>query len=172
MRTSMLGLMAVTIAAGTCFGQADPLKFYKLDFVVKEVEGTKVLNSRSYSMIVPAVLPGQQNTQEGGGSIRTTSRVPLSNNGLSANSYNYGDIGVNIDCRALHEIQPSDLSVYITADINSTSNEPNLPAPVTRSNRWSSLVIVPLKKPTVVYASDDATSKRQLQLELTATPVH
>jgi hypothetical protein len=32
-------------------------------------------------------------------------------------------------------------------------------------------VIVPLKKPTVVFSSDDVASKRQMQLELTATPI-
>jgi hypothetical protein len=46
-----------------------------------------------------------------------------------------------------------------------------MPAPVIRQNRWSSNVVVPLKKPTLIFASDDATSKRQMQLELTAAPV-
>jgi hypothetical protein len=32
-------------------------------------------------------------------------------------------------------------------------------------------VIVPVKKPTVIFVSDDMSSKRQMQLELTATPI-
>jgi hypothetical protein len=32
-------------------------------------------------------------------------------------------------------------------------------------------VIVPLKKPTVIFSSDDLTTKHQMQLELTATPI-
>jgi hypothetical protein len=43
--------------------------------------------------------------------------------------------------------------------------------PVTRQNQWRSAVVIPVKKPTVVFSSDDVSSKRQLQLELTATPV-
>ena len=159
------------MAAGSCLGQAvEPTKFYKLEFVVKEVEGTKVVNSRSYLMTVPVEAPGQNGPA--GGSIRTGSRVPTptaTGAGASA-GFNYIDVGVSIDCRTLREFQ-SDVSMYISADISSHSIEPNLPAPLIRQNKWSSTVLVPAKKPTVVYASDDATSKRQLQLELTATPL-
>ena len=43
--------------------------------------------------------------------------------------------------------------------------------PVTRQNKWAGTVFLPAKKPMVVFASDDMSSKRQLQLELTATPI-
>jgi hypothetical protein len=43
--------------------------------------------------------------------------------------------------------------------------------PSIRSNSWSSVVIVPLKTPTLIFSSDDPASKRQMQLELTATPI-
>jgi hypothetical protein len=162
-----LGLLGFAIAAGTCLGQtADVTKFYKMEFVVKEVEGTKVVNSRSYFMTVPVEAPGQN--VQGSGSIRASSRVPTVAGGGS--NFTYVDVGVNLDCKTLHEMQ-SAVSVYLSADISTNSVEPNLPAPVIRQNRWSSTVVVPIKKPTVVYASDDATSKRQMQLELTATPI-
>ncbi len=64
------------------------------------------------------------------------------------------------------------------ADISSIPSEPAVPAtasaptqPTVRQNKWDSTVIVPLKKPTVLFSSDDLTSKRQMQLELTATPI-
>ena len=44
-------------------------------------------------------------------------------------------------------------------------------APMIRQNRWTSNVVVPLKKPTVIFSSDDLTTKHQMQLELTATPI-
>ena len=159
-----LGVLGFAIAAGTCLGQVvDTTKFYKLEFVVKEVEGTKVVNSRSYFMTVPVEQPGQNGQ---GASIRTSSRVPVGSPG----NISYSDLGVNLDSRSLHETQLG-ISVYLSADITTTSTEPSLPAPVIRQNRWSSIVGVPVKKPTVVYASDDATSKRQMQLELIATPI-
>ena len=161
-----LGLFGLAMAAGTCVAQSvEPTKFYKLEFVVKEVEGAKVVNSRSYFMTLPVEVPGQPSQN---GSIRTGSRLPTPTN--PGGGFNYIDVGVSIDCKNLREVQ-SDVSLYITADISSHSVEPNLPAPVIRQNRWSSMVLVPVKKPTVVYASDDTTSKRQMQLELTATPI-
>jgi len=166
MRNWSLGLLGFAIAAGTCLGQVvDQTKFYKLEFVVKEVEGAKVVNSRSYFMTVPLEAPGQSGN---GNSIRTSSRVPLATPGST--QFSYSDVGVSLDCRGLHET-PSGISVNLSADITTNSIEPALPAPVLRQNRWSSTVVVPVKKPTVVYASDDATSKRQMQLELTATPI-
>src|SRR4051794_12763868 len=170
MRTMMkwsLGLFGLAMAAGSCLAQnMEPTKFYKLDFVVKEVEGTKVVNSRSYFMTLPVEVPGQGSQ---GGSIRAGSRLPTPTN-TGGGGFNYIDVGVSIDCKMLREMQ-SDVSVYVTADISSHSVEPTLPAPVIRQNRWSSMVLVPVKKATVIYASDDTTSKRQIQLELTATPL-
>jgi hypothetical protein len=167
-KTCSIGLLGLAIAAGACFAQsADPTRFYKLEFVVKEVEGAKVVNSRSYYMTMPAESSAPN--VPGSGSIRTGSRVPTptSSNG---GGFSYIDVGVNIDCKMLREMT-SEISVFVTADISSHTIEPTLPAPVIRQNRWSSLVVVPIKKPTIIYASDDTTSKRQMQLELTATPI-
>ena len=74
-----LGLFGLAMAAGSCLGQAvEPTKFYKMEFVVKEVEGTKVVNSRAYFMTVPVEAPGQTSQS---GSIRTGSRVPVTSTG-------------------------------------------------------------------------------------------
>jgi hypothetical protein len=80
------------------------------------------------------------------------------------------DAGVSIDTKELRETQ-GDLSLYITADISTIAQDNPRITPVTRQNRWSGSVLVPVKKPTVVFASDDLSSKRQLQLELTASPI-
>jgi hypothetical protein len=43
---------------------------------------------------------------------------------------------------------------------------------VVRQAKWSSIVLIPIRKgPTVIFSSDDPASKRQLQLEVTATPL-
>ncbi len=173
-KNSNLGLWVVGLAlvAGTCFAQdALPPKFYKLDFAVKEVEAGRVLNSRTYSAVVSTeVVNGPQSC-----SMRTGSRVPYSTTGpgIGSGQYSYLDLGVNIDCRAVKELA-GQLTLYVLADISSIAQEPtpspSLP-PFVRQNRWSSVVIVPLKKPTVLFSSDDLTTKHQMQLELTATPI-
>jgi hypothetical protein len=166
-RRCTLYLLASVLVAGICLAEdAVPAKFYKLDFVVKEVEAGKVLNTRSYSATVSA--SADHNCR-----IRTGNRVPVPTVSASPSTYTYLDVGVNIDCFHMKESQ-GELSLDIQADISSlmqeTASPPSLP-PIVRQNKWGSTVIVPLKKPTVVFSSDDVTGKRQMQLELTATPI-
>ena len=171
-RNWVVCLVALAVVAGACLAQdAVPPKFYKLDFAVKDVEAGRVLNSRTYSAVVSTEhVDGPQNC-----SMRTGSRVPYSTTGpgIGAGQYTYLDLGVNIDCRAVKELA-GQLSLYVLADISSIAQEPTpsptLP-PFVRQNRWSSVVIVPLKNPTVLFSSDDLTTKHQMQLELTATPI-
>ncbi|MGO9094275.1 MAG: hypothetical protein ACLQGV_03555 [Bryobacteraceae bacterium] len=182
-KTTLLSLpiLALAIAGGAAFAQApeapkspELAKFYKLEFVVKEVEGGKVLNARSYSTLAAA-------DARDGASIRTGSRIPIFAPGPpnQPNSVaQYIDVGVNIDCRNIKDSQ-HDLSLFVAAEVSSQGSEPAAPAPVgaqlpptIRQNKWNSLVVVPLSKPTVIFSSDDLTSKRQFQLELTATPIH
>jgi hypothetical protein len=151
------------LLAGICFGEeAAAPKFYKLDFVVKEVEGAKVLNARSYSVISSTEGKGVEGCQ-----VRTGSKVP------GAVAGGYIDVGVSIDCYQVRETQTG-LSLGLSADISSIPPDLTPPVsapPVIRQNRWRSNVVVPLKKPVVIFSSDDLTTKHQMQLELTATPI-
>ena len=152
--------------ATTCFAQDtkpkdEPAKFYRLDFVVKEVDGAKVLNSRAYRMQVKTGHAGNY-------SIRTGSKVPVKQSEMS---YSMIDIGTLIDCGNIQD-QPDGLSLYLAADLKSVQGEEETSAhSIIRSNTWRSDVLVKLRKPTVLFSSDDASSKHQMQLELTATPI-
>jgi hypothetical protein len=161
-------LMALT-ASSTCFAQSDTAKpvaveqakYYHLDFVIKELEGGKVINSRHYSMMV---------LSQTNGSIRTGDKVPV---GYASGDgkYTYLDVGVNIDCRQVRQVQDK-LVLSVAVDISSVAGEnTSVIPPLIRNTKWSSEVTLPLNKPTVLFMSDDATAKRQMQLELTGTPV-
>lgn len=168
-----LTILALATAAGMAFAQTPAApkqdKYYKLEFVFQELEGGKVLNARSYSTV--AGLGKDTST------IRAGSRVPVWS-GSEKSQFTYLDIGVNIDCRSITEV-PGDqsLSLTVSADIssvpfdNGATGTISSPAPTVRQNRWASSVIVPLKKPTLLFSSDDPMSKRQVQLQLTATPI-
>jgi len=166
----VLCLMALVMSTGSCLAQdALPPKFYKLDFAVKEVDGGKVLNARTYSVEVST-------EPERGTSpacvIRTGSKVPMMTAGANP-QFTFIDVGVNIDCRAVREVSGG-LTLGVNAEVSSALQEPVTPTslpPIIRQNRWSSTVLVPVKKPTVIFSSDDVASKRQMQLELTATPI-
>ena len=154
----------MALLVGGCLAEdVTPPKFYKLDFVVKEVEGAKILNSRTYSVMVST-----QNAPHFIYSVRAAGKVPYSN----GKEYQYLEVGVNIDCMGVREVQ-SGLSLEVHADISSVVPESttNADRPVIRQNKWSSMVFVPIKRPTVIFSSDDLTGKGQMQLELTATPI-
>ena len=167
-----LPLLAVTMVPGSGLAQnqdapktPESQKLYKLEFVLKEVEGGKVLNARAYSTMIST---DAKNAGQNQASIRAGGTVSY-NDGKSPQSIS---IGVSIDCRAVKEVERG-LSLNVSADIQSAPSEP-VPAgtaPTVRHNQWSSPAIVPLKKPTLLFSSDDPMSKRQMQLELTVTPI-
>jgi hypothetical protein len=181
-----LTVLVAALVAGACFAQSEaakpaeppPPKYFRLDFVVKELDSGKVVNSRAYSMTIST---GPQNTgpQNRVSSIRAGSRVPVS---TKSGEYTYLDVGVNIDCNSAKEVQ-NQLALNVIADVSTTANDTstgpaglggstNTPGqPIIRQNRWSGDVLVPLRKATTIFSSDDATTKRQMQLELTATPI-
>lgn len=159
-------LLTLMIAAGSCLAQtetpkqSESPKAYQLDFVLKELEDGKVVNSRNYSLMITAI--------SGGGSIRSGDKVPVVTKSGAQTEMTYIDVGVNIDCAALQETQGK-LSLNVKADISSA--QPESTRPIVRTTRWSSNVVLPLKKSTVLFYSDDASSRRRLQLELTAAPI-
>ena len=155
--------LALALMAGIGLAEsAEPPKFYKLDFVVKEIEGGRMVTSRAYSMLVAT---------DSTGSLRAGSKVPISTTG-DGSPASFIDVGTNFDCKSIKELPQHDLSLFLIAEISSTVHDSAAPNhPVIRQNKWSSSVIVPMKKASVIFSSDDATTKGQVQLELTATPV-
>ena len=156
------GLAACAVLAQSNQPPAAETKFYNLEFQVKEVEGGKVVNSRAYDMMV-SNGNGQYSTRTGG-------RISYANPGNTG--FNLMEVGVNIDCRNVKE-RNGQLNLGVSADVSSMMPpaEGVASPPSTRQNRWSSEVIVPLRKATIIFSSDDSQGKRKMQLELTATPI-
>ena len=165
-RTRVRVALLTALLAGSCFAQSEGAKpaeaaiskYFRLDFVVKELESGKVINSRAYSTTI---------TTDNASSIRTGSRVPVKTGNSSG--ITYIDVGVSIDCIAAKEVQ-NELSLRVTADVSTMADETVRP-PVIRQNKWNGNVLVPLRKATTIFSSDDVTTRRQMQLELTATPI-
>jgi hypothetical protein len=81
-------------------------------------------------------------------------------------------VGVDLDFNRAR-LEGDRVFLSITAEINSA--DPALDSvthqPIIRQNKWSSGVTVQLGKPTVIFSSDDVSSKRTMQIELTVTSV-
>ena len=140
--------------------QEEPAKFFRLDFILKELEGGKVINSRSYS------TSASTRASDGGCSIRSGDKVGRSD---GSGKISYIDIGVSIDCNNLRLVD-NQLAIHLSVDISNPSTEPH-PEVVIRENRWSATTLVPIRKAVTLFSSDSTTSKGQTQLELTATPL-
>lgn len=80
---------------------------------------------------------------------------------------------MNFDVRKVQEAGEK-LSFSLTAEISSLSQQPGSVGPgdpVIRQNKWSSNVLIPLNKSTVVFSADDLEDKGKMQVELTATRI-
>jgi hypothetical protein len=153
--------------------QAKPEQhFLKLDFVVREVDPSgKVVNARSYTS---STVTGD----EGFRSIRTGSRVPVrtsDGNGGANVQYQYIDAGVNIDFGEAM-LTGNEVSISVKGDVSSfakpseeVAGSASLKELVIRQNKWDATVLVPLGKPTIIFSSDDVTTRNKMQMELTAT---
>ena len=151
-----------------------PVHYYHLDFVVQEVgENGKPVNSRSYSCTVSTAY--QEEDQ-----VRIGSRVPMATGSAPSGSepvnvqYQFEDVGVNFDVRAVREIG-NKLAMHLGAEVTGTGAGVHLGGangvlvPVKNHNTWRTPVFIPIGKPTVVFTSDDIGSKGGMQVVVTAT---
>ncbi|MDQ6676822.1 MAG: hypothetical protein M3Z09_05950 [Acidobacteriota bacterium] len=166
-RNVLTAFLVVISTATPCFAQgekASEFKYFHLDFVVKELDGGKVINARNYSITISTATHDIFNNS----SIRSGEKVPVAQPG---GQVTYVEAGVNIDCRQATEL-PNQLAMVVTIDISGAGTvERPLALPLIRTSRWSSSVLVTLRKQTVIFSSDDASSKHQMQVDLTATPI-
>ena len=155
-----------------------PVHYYHLDLVVREIgENGKPSNSRTFSISVSTARAEYV-------SIRAGSRVPIATGSYSGTGagtpvniqFHYQDLGVNFDVREVRETG-NRLAMFLQADISGLGSSVPLGGPrgieepVTRQNKWSSPVLLPIGKPTVVFTSDDVDSKGSMEVVATATPL-
>ena len=173
LKLSSLLLLAAT-SAGLALAQvsaaAAPIKHYKTDFVVKELDANgRIVNSRSFSTILATTNSGATNE------IRSGDKVPIrsSSDEKGETKYQYIDVGVNIDCRSVTEIDRK-LAMSITAEVSSApaSGDSNSSlGPLIRQFKWNSDVLITPGVPTTIFSSDDVSSKSKILFEVTATPI-
>jgi len=142
----------------TAAPQPAPKHFYKLNFVLREMDEGKVLNQRSFDMDVSSDSREWWN-------MRSGTRVPFS----GSKDVTYIDVGVNLDVRA--EEAPEGLQLQVTSEISSIASETGVgvSAPALRQLKVKSAVLAPVGKPTVVFTADDTASKHRFELEVTPT---
>jgi hypothetical protein len=143
---------------------------YRLDFVIKEVDDGKVINSRSYSMIVEA----SDRLGWGKGVVKSGNRVPVATGSKDGNTQiQYIDLGANIDA-TLSALENGGLILNSSIEISAVAaNEPqsaqSLPDPVIRQMRAEVSSEVFPGKANQIAALDDVASKHRFIIEVTPT---
>lgn len=144
---------------------------FQMKFRVLELEDGKVINTRSYNMEITT-------DNKTASSIRTSVRLPYSPDSAQAvnavtnvihTNFQYVEEYVKLDCLEA-SMRGNSLFVNINGDINTIGSEekPNPYGPITQNRKISSNVLLPIGKPTIIFSSDDLSSKRVMQLEVTA----
>jgi hypothetical protein len=154
-------------SAGNADAQAakDEIQPFRLDFSFNEIEDGKKVNSRHYSMDLTEESSNQV--------LRIGTRVPVVSGSFGGDSknvqYQYIDVGTKIDSR-LNKVG-ADLRLHVDAEISNldTTDEPSKIAPIVRQIKIEGATLLVVGKPILIGSADDPNSKRQFQLEVTAT---
>ncbi len=157
----VMGLLPIAASADDENEKAD-WKFYKLDFVVRELEGGKTVSTRNYTLITKTG-DWQQ--------LRVGTRVPLS---IEEKKVQYQDIGLSVDCRILEG--PGKAALVAKAEISSFANpegdKANLSGtPLMRHVQMNTSAPLSPGKAVVMSGVDELNSNHRFQLEVTATEV-
>ncbi len=138
---------------------------YRLDFTIKELDDGKVINSRSYSMVM-------QSAEERGrsfGEIKAGSRVPIiATNKEGQPTTTYMDVGVDINSQ-LYVLQDGNLLLGTNAEFSSLAATQTTTNPIVRSIRSGTTSEITAGKPVQLALVDDPTSNHRFQIEVTAT---
>lgn len=144
-----------------------PWSFYKLDITMREMDGSKVVNSRTYNI-------GQRVDEWG--QLRVGSRLPVvtgtfTSEGKEHNQIQYFDIGLNVDSR-LQEREGT-LALDWRLELSSVAGQNNETAsqPVVRTVKNNGQTILTPGKPVVMASVDDLSSTHKFVFEVTATKV-
>jgi hypothetical protein len=144
---------------------APTFNFFKLTFVIYEIDDGKRINQRDYMMI------GKTNNQPS--SIRIGTRIPVY---TEEKKMTYVDAGLTLRCglkeqadRRLQAECDVEISSFIRPEQLAGSGTGVPSAPVLRTTRTSSWALLTLGKSTTIATVDDINSGKRMQIEVTAT---
>jgi hypothetical protein len=137
-----------------------PRHFYRLDFVLREMDDGKPLNQRTFTMSVSA--DPADTRERTWWNLRAGTRLPV----RDPNGTNYVDVGVNLDITARDA--ENALQLEVTAEISSVVTEAGSnTAPPIRQLKVKGAVFAPLGKQTLVFTAEDPASRHQFELQVT-----
>jgi hypothetical protein len=142
--------------------------FFKLAFVMYELDDAKRTNQRDYMLI------GRTDNQPS--SIRVSTRVPVY---TEEKKMTYVDAGLTIRCSLKEQVDnrvqlhcDMEVSSFVRPEQMASSGNAGPAAPVLRTTRADSWALLTLGKPAILNTIDDINSAKRMQIEVTATKVN
>ena len=149
---------------GSATTDQKPHVAYRIELTVQEVADGKRLNSRNYMMMAEDGVPAK---------IRVSDRVMIQTNPTNSASFQYHDVGMNIDCTP-HE-RGDGVALVIQVEFSGITprdqTAPPSTSPMFRTERTEVDPVVTIGKPTLVASMDDTETNRRFEIEVTATKV-
>ena len=142
---------------------------YRLDFTVKELEDSKAVNSRNYTLLIEARSEhGRSARGAGSGQVRAGTRVPVA---AGDKGMQYMDVGIVINADLDETDDGLSLSGYTELSTLALPDGATSPSstPMVGSIRSNISTELTTGKSILLSSVDDPVSKRRYQVEVTAT---
>lgn len=136
---------------------SQPAIYYRLDFVIREMDGNKPVDIRNYSVWIQS---GDQGNMSAGSEVPYPSAV--------TNGVNYRSIGVTIICILKERNDRPQLELRLNIS-DALPPEKDSDMPAFRKISLDSKTLLVLNKPTTVGIVEDPGSRHRYQVDVTAT---
>lgn len=172
--TLTMGLALAAQATPESAAAASPAS-YRVEYVIREYAGPKLINARHYDFVLEAPGTGKGNVPSTGCSVRVGSHVPVT---TVFHQTQYERIGLNLDCQ-LRAAMPQGLRLQTTVSITSLVKT-SLPgpesasaeaAPISRDISTKVDSFVAPDHPTTIASLDDIVSTHRFEIVVTAVPL-
>jgi hypothetical protein len=134
---------------------SQPAVYYRLDFLIREMDGEKLVDTRNYSLWVQSGIFERMNAG---------SEVPYS----TGSDIKYKSVGVSIGCRIREDSHSPQLELQMTIS-DALPPEKDSGKTAFRNVTLSSKALLSLNEPTTVSIVDDPASGHRFQVDVTAT---
>ena len=142
---------------------AQETSVYRLQFVVRETENGKSMDTRNYTMLV---LPNNSNKLNAG------TKVPVPTGPPNSSSFTYVDVGVNLRAKMEERGPLMLLSTEIEiSNLGAERENSGRPAPRIQQLRATVDTAITPGQATPIASLDDPATPRHYEIQVTATKV-
>lgn len=127
---------------------------YVLEYTVSELEGTRKVRSRNYTVQV---------NDRSEGRLRVGSRVPL----VTGEQVQYMDVGVNIDARPI-SVDSRSVRLNTKLEVTAMASTDSSRRPILRNMTSWGETVIPLDKPVILSSQDEPGTETTFQVQVIA----